>query len=186
MASTSDFRSAMILKIEGELWSIVDFQHVKIGRGGAFVRTKLKNIQSGRVLEKTFRAGEKVDEARLERRSTQYLYREGEHLVVMDNETFEQIHLDAGLLDTSIKFLKEGENISLLMHNDSPVGAEIPFFVELKVVSTAPGFKGDTVSGTTKPAVLETGGKVQVPLFIEEGEIIRIDTRTGTYIERVR
>jgi elongation factor P len=186
MASTSDFRSSMILEIEGELWSIVDFQHVKIGRGGAFVRTKLKNIQSGRVLEKTFRSGEKVDEARVERRSMQYLYSEGEQLVVMDNETFEQLHVEAEMLGEGIKFLKEGEHISLLMYNDSPVGAEIPFFVELKVASTAPGFKGDTVSGTTKPAVLETGGKVQVPLFIEEGEIIKIDTRTGTYIERVR
>ncbi len=186
MASTSDFRTGLVLILDGELFAISDFQHVKMARGGAFVRTKLKNFKTGRVMEKTFRSGEKVDEARIIRRQMQYLYREGEHLVVMDNETYEQVHIQAEMLGSGIDFLKEGDHIDVLTHNDNPVGAEMPTFVILTVATTEPGIKGDTVSGATKKAELETGGSINVPLFIEEGDKLKIDTRTGEYIERVK
>lgn len=186
MPSTSDFRTGLILILEGDLFSIVEFQHVKMGRGGAFVRTKLKNLQTGRVIEKTFRGGEKVDVARVERRTMQYLYREGDNLVLMDNETYEQISVPADMLQSGLDFLKEGETISVLMHGYTPVGIEMPTFVNLQIASTEPGVKGDTVSGATKKAVLETGGTVQVPLFLEEGDVVKVDTRTGEYIERVK
>jgi len=186
MASTSDFRTGMILIIEDELFGISEFQHVKMGRGGAFVRTKLKNIKTGKVIERTFRAGEKVAEARVERRRMQYLYREGEQLVFMDNETYEQLSIEVNILASGVEFLKEGENVDILMHNDQPVSAEIPIFVNLIVASTEPGIKGDTVSGASKKAVLETGGVIQVPLFIEVGDRLKVDTRTGEYIERVK
>jgi len=186
MASTSDFRTGLILILDGDLFSITEFQHVKMGRGGAFVRTKLKNLQTGRVIEKTFRAGERVDVARVERRPMQYLYREGDNLVLMDNETYEQLSVPAELLESGLDFLKEGETVSVLMHGENPVGAEMPTFVNLQIASTEPGLKGDTVSGATKKAVLETGGTVQVPLFLEEGDIVKVDTRTGEYIERVK
>ncbi|MBN1540884.1 elongation factor P [candidate division KSB1 bacterium] len=185
MASTADFRTGLILKIDGELLVITEFQHVKMGRGGAFVRTKLKNMKSGRVIERTFRSGEKVEDARVERRQMQYLYQEGDHLVFMDNETFDQVSIEEDMV-TSREFLKEGENVDVLTHQDLPIDVEMPNFVTLIVTSTEPGIKGDTVSGATKRAVLETGGTVQVPLFIEEGELIRVDTRTGDYMERVK
>ena len=186
MATTSDFRSGLIIKLDGELFTITEFQHVKMGRGGAFVRTKIKNLQSGKVLEKRFNAGEKVEDVRVERRTMQFLYREGEQLICMDNETFEQLGLAVEMLSPSADFLKEGETISILMDGETPIGAEMPNFVELKVSETEPGMKGDTVSGTTKKATMETGGTVQVPLFIEPGEMLKIDTRTGQYIERVK
>ncbi|MBN1998792.1 elongation factor P [candidate division KSB1 bacterium] len=186
MASTSDFRTGLVLILDGELFAIAEFQHVKMARGGAFVRTKLKNFKTGRVIERTFRSGEKVDEARIVRRRMQFLYREGEQLVVMDNETYDQVHIAADMLGTGIDFLKESENIDVLTHNDNPVGAEMPTFVVLTVASTAPGLRGDTVSGATKKAKLETGGSINVPLFVEEGDRLKVDTRTGEYIERVK
>ena len=186
MASTSGFKTGMVLQVDNELWTIVEFQHVKVARGGAFVRTKLKNYQTGRIQEKTFRSGEKIDEAHIDRRNMQFLYREGDHLVLMDNETFEQISIPAEMIGSGIDFLKETEKISLLTYHDAPVGADLPTFVELKVSSTSPGFKGDTVSGATKAAVLETGGTVQVPLFIVDGDLVKVDTRTGQYIERIK
>jgi len=186
MASTSDFRSGLIIKLEGDLYTIVEFQHVKIGRGGAFIRTKIKNLQTGKVLEKTFRSGEKVEDVRVERRQMQFLYKEGDMLICMDNESYEQLSVNVDLLQNGSEFLKEGDTVGILMNGDIPIGAEMPIFVVLKVNNTDPGLKGDTVSGATKRAVLETGGSVQVPLFIEEGDMLKIDTRTGEYIERVK
>ncbi|NIA28619.1 MAG: elongation factor P [Calditrichaeota bacterium] len=186
MASTSDFRTGLILVIDGNLFSITEFQHVKMGRGSAFVRTKLKNYKTGRVVEKTFRAGEKVNAARVERRKMQYLYREGDALVLMDNESYDQLSVETELLQSGLDLLKEGDTVDVLMHGDTPIGLEMPNFVVLEITSTEPGVKGDTVSGATKKAVLETGGSVQVPLFLEEGEKIKVDTRTGEYIERVK
>lgn len=186
MATTSDFRTGLIITFDDELYQIVDFQHVKMGRGGAFTRTKLKNFKTGRVAEKTFRSGEKVNEVRVDRRRMQYLYREGDHLVVMDNETFDQLSIHVDLVGNGLLYLREGETVDLLMHNDTPITAELPTFVNLKVTTTEPGIKGDTVSGATKRAVLESGGAILVPLFIEEGDVLRVDTRTGEYIERVK
>ncbi len=186
MASTSDFRTGMVLMIDGEYFSIVEFQHVKMGRGGAFVRTKLKNFKTDRVVEKTFRGGEKVDEARVERHKMQYLYQEADSLVLMDQETFDQLHVPVEMIGDNLAFLKEGEIVDVLMHGEIPLGVEIPTFVILQVTSTEPGVKGDTVSGATKKAVVETGGEIQVPLFLEEGTMVKVDTRTGEYIERVK
>ena len=186
MASTSEFRMGLILRIDNNLWSIVEFQHVKMGRGGAFVRTKLKNMQTGRVVEKTFRSGEKVVDVRVERRKMQYLYREGDALVCMDNETYDQLSVPAELLESGIEFLREGDSVDILLDGESPIAIEIQTFVTLEVTESEPGFKGDTVSNLTKKVILETGGEVQVPMFVEVGDKIKIDTRTGDYIERVK
>jgi elongation factor P len=186
MASTADFRTGYVIELEGDLCSVVEFQHFKMGRGGAYVRTKLRSLKSGRVLEKTFRAGDKVEEAILERRAMQFLYLEDERLMLMDNETYEQHSVPVDLLGTGASFLKESEKVTVLLHNEIPIGVEMPTFVELTVATTEPGLRGDTVSGATKKAVMETGGVVLVPLFIEEGEKLKIDTRTATYVERVR
>ncbi len=186
MASTADFRNGFVFLSEGELFIIVDFQHFKMGRGGAYVRTKVRNLKTGRVLEKTFRSGDKVQEAELERRPMQFLYLDGENLMLMANDTYEQLTVPVAMINSGTDFLKEGEKVAVLLHDDQPIGAELPNFVHLKVASTEPGVRGDTVSGATKKAVLETGGVVLVPLFIEEGEVLKVDTRTATYIERVR
>jgi elongation factor P len=185
MVTTADFRTGLIVKIDGELFSIIEFQHVKMARGAAFTRTKLKSMKSGRVLERTFRGSDKLEDVRVERRNMQYLYREGDNLVCMDNETYDQLSVAADMMSPGTDFLKEGEAVSLLMDGTTPIAAEMPLFVELKIVETDPGFKGDTVSGATKPAKVETGGTVQVPLFLETGVVIKIDTRTSTYLERV-
>jgi len=185
MVTTADFRTGLIVKIDGALFSIIEFQHVKMGRGAAFTRTKIKNLQTGRVLERTFRGSDKLEDVRVERRNMQYLYREGDSLVCMDNETYEQLSVDANLMSPGTDFLKEGEQVSLLLNGATPIAAEMPLFVELEIIETDPGFKGDTVSGATKPATVETGGVVQVPLFLETGTVIKIDTRTSTYLERV-
>jgi elongation factor P len=186
MANTSDFRNGLILKFKNDLYSIVDFQHVKPGKGGAFVRTTLKNLKSGRVLENTFRAGEKVDTVRVERKKYQYLYRDGESLVCMDNETFEQMNIPLDLFSEGVKYIKESEEIDILFNDSEIISVEIPVFSILKVVETEPGFKGDTATGALKPAKLETGAKINVPLFIEEGDLLKVDTRTGAYSERVK
>jgi len=167
------------------LWSIVEFQHVKPGKGPAFVRTKLKNVENGKVVEETFRAGEKVEEVRLERREFQYLYPDGDFYVFMNTETYEQIQLHQDTLGDVPQYIKASDMCSVLLLEDKPLTVEAPLTVELKVTQTDPGFKGDTAQGGSKPATLETGLVVQVPLFIEEEEILKIDTRTGKYLGRV-
>jgi elongation factor P len=186
MASTSDFRNGLVLRIDGNLFSISEFQHVKMGRGAAFVRSKLKNLQTGRVVEKTFRSGEKVKDVRLERRNMQYLYREGENLVCMDNETYEQLSIPIEMLTSGTTFLREGDPVDILMDGINPIGVEIQTFVVLEVVEADPSFKGDTVSNATKKVVLESGGYVQAPMFVNVGDKVKIDTRTSEYIERVK
>jgi len=187
MATTSDFRPGMIIRWNNELWSIVEFQHVNPGNWRAFVRAKLKNMKTGRVLENRFKAGESVDEVRVERRQFQFLYRDGEDFVFMNNETFEQINLQADLIGEGERFLKETENIDILFDDkNNIVSIELPIFVVLQVIETEPGVKGDTVNNVLKPAKVETGATVQVPLFVNEGDKIKIDTRTGDYVERVK
>ncbi len=183
--STNNFKNGAKIELEGVPYSIVEFQHVKPGKGGAFVRTKLKNLRTGRVLDKTFRAGEKLEAAQVEEKSMQYLYPEGDKFCFMDNQTYEQIFLTAEQLEGGRNFLQENTNVQIVFHRGKSIGVELPIFVELEVTDTDPGMKGDTASGGSKPATLSTGGVVQVPLFINIGDKIRLDTRTGGYIERV-
>lgn len=185
MISSNDFRTGMTIEVDGELMTIVDFQHVKPGKGSAFVRTKLKKVKTGYVIEKTFRAGEKVPRAIIDRREMQYLYSSGGDYVFMDNETFDQHSLSADFMGDSVKWLKEGMNVGVLFHENSAIGIDLPNFVELRVTQTEPGFKGDTATGGNKPAVVETGATVQVPLFVNIGDVIQIDIRTGVYLRRV-
>ncbi len=186
MASTADFRNGMVIRYNGDLVSIVEFQHVKPGKGGAFVRTKLKNVVNGKVLDNTFRAGEKVDEVRLEARQMQYLYQEGDQFVFMDGETYEQSYMGDALVDKDIqKYLKDGVEYKVLFSEGTPIVVELPFFLELEITETEPGEKGDRVSAATKAATLETGAVVQVPLFLNAGDVVKVDTRTDEYIERV-
>lgn len=173
------------MRHKGQLWSISDFQHVKPGKGPAFVRTKLKNIENGKVVEHTFRAGEKVEEVRLEKRAYQYLYPEGDSLVFMNTDTYEQISLHKDTLGDVPLYVKESDICSLLLLEDKPLSVEAPLTVELTVKQSDPGVRGDTAQGGSKPATMETGLVVQVPLFIEEGEVLKIDTRTGKYLGRV-
>ena len=187
MISTSDFKKGLKVEFKGEPCEIVDFQHVKMGRGGAVVRTKFRNIKTGAILEETFRSGEKLEKPELEEKTMQYLYFQDEQYYFMDVETFEQIALSTAQLGDAKSFLKESMNIKILYHKNSPISVEVPTFVELVVTKTAPaGFKGDTASGGGKPATLETGAVVKVPFHINEGDTIRIDTRTSEYIERVK
>ena len=185
MISTNQFKNGMAITLDGKLFFIVDFQHVKPGKGGAFVRTKLKNVKTGAVIEKTFRAGEKFEQAILDRRKMQLLYRDGDDINFMDNDSYEQMSMPADQLVDVLKYTKEGTNVEMLMYEGKPIGVESETFVELEVVETDPGIKGDTVSGGTKPATLETGTIVQVPLFLQIGDKIRVDTRTNNYITRV-
>jgi len=185
MADTSDFRNGMVIELDGNLMSIVEFQHVKPGKGGAFIRTKLKNVETGKVLDKTFRSGEKVTEVRLESRPFQYLYNDGDLYFFMNNETFEQVGIPKENLQDAIPFMKENETVSLLLREGNPLLVDLPTTVNLKVVTSDPGIKGDTATNATKPATLETGAVVQVPLFVEEGDELKIDTRTGKYMSRV-
>jgi elongation factor P len=186
MYSTADFRKGLRIEIEGKPYLIVDFQHVKPGKGGAFVRTKLKNLINGRVTDQTFRSGEKVDRPDLEEKDMQFLYREGDKFAFMDNQTYDQVELTAEQVGEQAQFLQENINVKILNYRQEPIGLELPTFVELTVTATDPGFKGDTASGGNKPATLETGFVIQVPLFIAEGDKLRIDTRTGAYIERAK
>jgi elongation factor P len=184
MISTNDFRTGLTIEVEGDVWTVVDFQHVKPGKGSAFVRCKLKNLRTGGVVERTFRAGEKLPRAHLERREMQYLYREGDSFVLMDNETYEQTSLSGEQLGDNVKYLKENMNLYLLTHAGNLIGVELPNTVELEVVATDPGLRGDTATGGTKPATLETGLIIQVPLFIDAGTVIKVDTRSGEYLVR--
>ena len=185
-ASTADFRKGLKIELEGEPYIITDFLHVKPGKGGAFVRTKLKSLVTGNVIDRTFRSGEKVQTPSLEEKTMQYLYHEGDTYHFMDSDTYEQITLAGNLLGEDSNFLQENVEVKILFHNDQPIGVELPFFVELTIVQTEPGVKGDTASGGTKPATVETGAVIQVPLFLNEGDVIKVDTRTGAYIERAK
>jgi len=185
MYSTPDFRKGLRIELNNEPYIIVDFQHFKPGKGGAFVRTKLKNLLNGRVVDKTFRSGEKVGKPDIEEKEMQFLYKDDEYHF-MDNANYEQIALQAELIGNSKDFLQENTNVNILFYQNRPINLELPIFVELEVVEAEPGVKGDTASGASKPVTVETGAKIQVPLFIEEGNRLKIDTRTGEYIERVK
>ena len=184
MISANDFRFGTVIKVEGQLYTVVGFSHVKPGKGGAYVRSKLKRISDGNVIDRTFRSDEKVEDVRLEHKDMQYLYRDGDLLYFMDNETYEQTPLNVDLLGDAVNFLAEGSTITIQFYKDDVVGVEIPPAVELEVEVAAPGIRGDTATGATKPAKLKTGYVIQVPLFIEPGDIIKVDTRTGEYLER--
>jgi elongation factor P len=182
--STNDLKSGMTLELEGALWTVLEWQHHKPGKGQAVVRTKLRNVRSGAVLERTFRADEKVGLAVVSRRDMQYLYREGDHLVLMDSETYEQTHVPVDLIGRAADYLVEGATVSVATVEGRPISLELPTAVALAVTETEPGIKGDRVSGAMKPAVLETGIRVQVPLFVEKGDRVKIDTRSGEYLTR--
>ena len=184
MISAGDFRNGTTFELDGNVVSIVEFQHVKPGKGAAFVRTKVKNVITGAVTEKTFNPSDKYQEAFIERREMQYLYNDGDLYYFMDNETYEQIPINSSVLGDNFKFVKENMPCKVLSYKGSVFGVEPPLFVELLVTQTEPGFKGDTATNATKPATLETGAEIKVPLFIEEGNKIKIDTRTGEYLER--
>jgi len=186
MATTAEIKNGLVLNYEGQLYTVTEFQHVKPGKGGAFVRVKMKNLVTGRMLDRTLRSGEKIEIVRMEARPMQFLYQDGDHFVFMDQETYEQISVPSVVVGDFSLYIKEGEMVKINFNEETPVTIEIPFFLNLKIVQCEPGVKGDTVSNVTKPAKLETGAVVQVPLFVEEGETIRVDTRTSEYIERVR
>lgn len=185
MISVNDLKTGLTLEIDGGLWNVVEFMHVKPGKGAAFVRTKLKNAETGNVIEKTFRAGEKVAKATLDKRDMQYLYKEGNDYVMMDLETYEQLAVAADKIGDGVKYLKENMNVAILLHGTNIIGIDIPNFVELEVVDTPPAEKGNTAQGGTKPATLETGAVVNVPFFVTNGTVIRVDTRTNEYLDRV-
>lgn len=185
MISAGDFRNGITIEIEGNVFQIIEFQHVKPGKGAAFVRTKLKNIKSGGVVEKTFRPTEKCPQARIDRKDMQYLYADGDLFYFMDVETYDQIALDSSSMGDALKFVKENEMVKVCSHNGNVFAVEPPLFVELQITETEPGFKGDTAQGANKPATVETGATVYVPLFVNQGDVIKIDTRTGEYLSRV-
>ena len=185
MIMAGDFRKGVTVEIDGQVWSIADFQHVKPGKGAAFVRTRLKNVMTGAVLERTFSPTDKFPKAMIETKEMQYLYSDGELYYFMDIETYEQIPLNHDQVEDAIDFIVENETVKVRFFKGNPFSVEAPNFVELTVTHTEPGFKGDTATGTTKPAELETGYKINVPLFVNEGDRIRVDTRTGEYMERV-
>ncbi|CDZ23621.1 Elongation factor P [[Clostridium] cellulosi] len=184
MLSAGDFRNGLTFEMDGSVYSVVEFQHVKPGKGAAFVRTKLKNVITGAVIEKTFSPTDKFPTAYVERKDMQYLYNDGDLYYFMDKETFEQIPLNKDQLSDNFKFVKENMDCKILSYKGNVFGIEPPTFVELQVTQTEPGFKGDTATNATKPATLETGATIKVPLFINEGDMIRVDTRTGEYMER--
>jgi len=186
MYQTNEFKKGLKIEIDGEPFMIVDCQHVKPGKGVALVKTRLKNMVNKRVVDRTFRSGEKVDKPELNENSMEFLYVEGEQYHFMDNGNYEQLHINKEDMGDAAKFLKEGTHVSILFYNGKAIDIELPTFMELKITETEPGMKGDTVSNTTKPAILETGASIQVPLFVEQDEVIKIDTRTGSYVERVK
>jgi elongation factor P len=185
MVSTNNLKNGMTLKIDGDLWRVDYFQHVKPGKGGAFVRTTLKGVQTAKTVDRTFRAGEDLEQAFLAKRALQYLYREGDAFVFMDTEHFEQTHVDEAALGDAPKWIKEGDTIELVLYEEQVVGVNLPAAVELEITQTEPGLQGDRVSGATKPATLETGAVVAVPLFVNVGDRVKVDTRSGDYLSRV-
>ena len=186
MVSTSEFRNGMVLRIEGELYNMVEYEHYKPGKGAAVVRTRLKSVKTGSTIDRTFRSGDKVDDVRLERRKMQFLYKSDDLYVFMDTKTYEQFELGRETVGDAVKYLKENEVLDVLIAENSALGVELPIFVELAVAKADPGVKGDTVQGGTKPATITPGAVVQVPLFVNQGERIRVDTRSGEYASRVK
>lgn len=186
MISANDFRPGMVVDMDGDLYAVIEYQHNKRGRGTAVVRAKLRNLKTGAIIERTFMPEERYARAFLERKPMQYLYRDGSSYVLMDQESYDQISLDGTMLGEGVSYLKENTDVTVVFHDGRPIAVELPNFVDLQVVDAAPGHRGDTVTGGTKPARLETGATVQVPLFVEVGDRIRVDTRTGAYLERVK
>jgi elongation factor P len=184
--SSNDFRPGVVVTLDGDLYAIVASQHVKRGRGSAYVRAKIRNLKTGAITERTFNAGEKVPRAYLDHRDMQYLYHEGDQYVFMDQETYEQVPVGASLLGDGTLFLKDNTVVTVVYYDDRPIGVELPNSVDLVVTDTPPGVRGDTASGSSKPATLETGAVVQVPFFVEVGNLVRVDTRSGEYLERLK
>ena len=185
MATSNDIKNGTVLRIDGNLWSVIEFQHVKPGKGGAFVRTKMKNVLSGKVVDKTFNAGIKVETANVDRRDFQYLYMDGEDFVFMDTDTYDQINVSAATVGDAKDYMLEGMNVMLASNDGTPLYIELPTSVVLEITYTEPGLQGDRSTGGTKPATLETGAEIQVPLFLEQGVKVKVDTRTGDYLGRV-
>jgi elongation factor P len=185
VASTNELKNGLVLNLEGQLWTVVEFQHVKPGKGPAFVRTKLKHVMTGKVVDKTFNAGIKVDTATVDRREMTYLYQDGNQFVFMDGDTYEQIHIDGEVIGDNSRFLLENQNAVVASHESVPLFVELPTSVELVISQTDPGLQGDRSTGGTKPAMLETGAEIQVPLFLSTGEKVKVDTRDGRYLGRV-
>jgi elongation factor P len=185
MASTNDLKNGMVLNIDGQLWSVVEFQHVKPGKGPAFVRTKLKGVTSGKVVDKTFNAGTKVDTANVDKRTMQYLYKDGSDFVFMDTDTYDQVHVGADTVGTAADYMLENQNATVATHDGIPLYVELPASVVLEITHTDPGLQGDRSTGGTKPATLETGAQIAVPLFLETGTKVKVDTRDGSYLGRV-
>ncbi|HEX6921325.1 MAG TPA: elongation factor P [Actinomycetes bacterium] len=185
MATTNDLKNGLVLNLDGQLWSVVEFQHVKPGKGGAFVRTKLKNVLSGKVVDKTFNAGTKVETATVDKRDMQYLYKEGDDFVFMDMSSYDQIHVPAETVGGGADYMLENQDTVVALHEGTPLYVELPASVELTISYTEPGMQGDRSTGGTKPATLETGAEIQVPLFITTGEKVKVDTRDGSYLGRV-
>ncbi|MFC8797359.1 elongation factor P [Promicromonospora sp. NPDC057138] len=185
MATSNDIKNGTVLRIDGNLWSVIEFQHVKPGKGGAFVRTKMKNVLSGKVVDKTFNAGIKVETANVDRRDFQYLYMDGEDFVFMDNDTYDQVNVPAATVGDAKDYMLEGMSVMLASNDGTPLYIELPTSVVLEITYTEPGLQGDRSTGGTKPATLETGAEIQVPLFLEQGVKVKVDTRTGDYLGRV-
>ncbi len=185
MATSNDLKNGLVLKIDGQLWAVVDFQHVKPGKGGAFVRSKLKNVLSGKVVDRTFNAGVKVETANVDKRAMQYLYRDGDNFVFMDTQSYDQLPVSEAVLGDAVRYLLENQEAVVAIHEGNPIYVELPASVELIVEYTEPGLQGDRSTGGTKPARMETGAEVAVPLFINQGEKIKVDTRDGSYLGRV-
>ena len=184
MIDRSELRKGIVIELEGRLYSVLDYQHIKMGRGTAQLRLKLRDVRAGHTIERTFQADEKFNRVRLDRRNVQFLYQDGDLYYFMDVENFEQFPVSGEQLGNALNYLKDGMTLDIMTYDDEPISAELPLTVELQVTETGPGFKGDTATGGTKPAILETGITVQVPFFVNSGDIIKVDTRTGTYVER--
>jgi elongation factor P len=185
MASTADIRNGVVLNIDGQLWAVTDFQHVKPGKGGAFVRTKLKNVVTGKTVDRTFNAGAKIETENVDRQDFQYLYADGDSYVFMDVSDFDQLHVPAVVVGDAVNFMLENQNVTIALHNGNPLYVELPASVVLEITYTEPGLQGDRSSAGTKPATVETGYEIQVPLFLETGTKVKVDTRTGDYLGRV-
>ncbi|MFC4225354.1 elongation factor P [Lysinibacter cavernae] len=186
MATTNDIKNGTVLKLEGNLWSVIEFQHVKPGKGGAFVRTKMKNVTTGKIIDKTFNAGLKIETANVDRRDFQYLYQDGADFVFMDTSDYDQITVPAAVVGDAVNFMLENQNVTIALHEGEPLYVDLPLTVEMTVTYTEPGLQGDRSTGGTKPATIETGYEIQVPLFLEQGTRVKVDTRTGDYLGRIK